>query len=599
MWVYPLPPCSCFKRFKLTILLICAACTQLSSPATYQFPLPPEPATSSLVAGTALPPMPVAGPPTSLSARQRLAHTALARSTAAPAERKLPTPESSLENPRSAQEGHNTPVSFDFKDADVRNVLRLLAEVSGKEIVATDDVHGRITIKLDNLPWDEALEVIAKTLDLNVERLGNVVRITSAARAESDEETRERAEALRTELFRLRFARAADVAALLAGERTHLSLDAGTGSLMEGFPDETGANVPYGSPAREAAAAKLTARPRVSLLSQRGSAMADEPSNTLIVTDVRRGLAAARQVINAIDRPAPQVEIESRIVETTEQYDRAMGIQWGYSYAASSLTGNPTGLNFPGSVTFGGGLGSGLNGGVNPVTGALIPFIADFPAGGGLTPGHGSALDLTLGSLNQSQLLDLRLTQLEDAQKVKIISRPRIITRNNQQAVIKSVDILRVRLPGSTIFGGYGLGVAFQSIEVGVMLKVRPQVSADGFILLDLQAVSSALEPNQQVDNIPVESERATESHVLLRDGQTLVVGGIYRLQQTVQNQGLPFLQTIPGLGWLFGEAERHDTRTDLVIFVTPHRIGPDPALAAGTLPTGGQLWLNRSASGG
>ncbi len=548
-----------------------------------------------------MPALPIAGPPAPPpTARQQLAHAAIVRSTAARTERNLQDPDTSPDNPRPLQEGHGTPVSFDFKEADVRSVLRLLAEVSGKEIVATDDVHGRITIKLDNLPWDEALDVIAKTLDLNVERLSNVIRITSAARAESDEEARERAEALHTELFRLRFARAVDVAALLAGERTHLSLDAGTGNPIEGYTDETGASVPYAPPPKEvAAAAKLAARPRVSLLSQRGSAMADEPSNTLIVTDVQRGLTAARQVISAIDRPAPQVEIESRIVETSDQYDRAMGIQWGYNYTASAATGNPTGLNFPGTVSFGGSSTSGLNNGVDPVTGALIPFIADFPASGGLAAGHGSALNLMLGSLDQSQLLDLQLTQLENTEKIKIISRPRIVTRNNQQAVIKSVDILRVRLPGSTIFGGYGLGVAFQSIEVGVMLKVRPQVSGDGFILLDLQAVSSALEPNDQVDNIPVQSERATESHVLLRDGQTLVVGGIYRYQHTTQNQGIPYLQTIPGLGWLFGESERHDLRTDLVIFVTPHRIGPDPALDVGTLPTGSQLWLNRSSSGG
>lgn len=510
---------------------------------------------------------------------------------------------STLEKSHSPQDGHSTPVSFDFKDADVRNVLRLLAEVSGTEIVATDDVHGRVTVKLDNVPWDEALNIIAKTVDLNVERLGNVVRVTSAARAEADEEARERSEALRTEIFRLRFARASYVAELLAGERTHIAAGSGGDSdnTPDAFSEEISPEAPFVIPRKAIAAAapKLAPRVRISVLSQRGSAIADEPSNTLIVTDVERGIAAARQVISAIDLPAPQVEIESRIVETTDQLDRALGVQWGYRYTASALTGNPTGYNFPSSVTFGGSTGSGLNNGVDPVTGLLIPFIADFPAGGGLTAGHGSALDLTLGSLNESQLLDLRLTQLEDQQKIKIISRPRIITRNNQQAVIKSVDILRVRLPGSTILGGYGVAVAFQGIEVGVMLKVRPQVSADGFILLDLQAVSSSLVPNEQVDNIPVESERATESHVLLRDGQTLVVGGIYRLEDTTQNEGTPYLQSIPGLGWLFGEAERHTNRTDLVIFVTPHRIPMDRALEASTLPTSSQLWLNRSASGG
>ena len=509
----------------------------------------------------------------------------------------------SLENPHSPQAGQGAPVSFDFKDADVRNVLRLLAEVSGKEIIATEDVHGRVTLKLDNVPWDKALEIIAKTINLNVEPLGNVIRITSAARAEADEQARERTGTLHTELFRLRFARATYVAGMLAGERTHLAGASETEGTIGGFSDEIGPNGAFVRPRGGTSPAKAPTRVRVGLLSQRGSAIADEPSNTLIVTDVQRGLAATRQVIKVIDRPAPQVEIESRIVETTEAYDRALGVQWGYRASASARTGNPTGLNFPSSITFGGASAmpgvNGLNSGIDPISGALIPFIADFPANGGLGAGRGSALDLALGSLDQSQLLDVRLTQLEDAHKIKIISRPRIITRNNQQAVIKSVDILRIRLPGSTVLGGYGLGVAFQTIEVGVLLKVRPQISTDGFILLDLHAVSSSLVPNRQVDNIPIQSERATESHVLLRDGQTLVVGGIYRLEDTVQNQGIPFLQTIPGLGWLFGEAERHNTRTNLVIFVTPRRIISDPALEAGVLPTAGQLWLNRSTSGG
>lgn len=509
----------------------------------------------------------------------------------------------SVDEPHQPQAGHSTPVSFDFKDADVRNVLRLLAEVSGKEIIATDDVHGRLTLKLDNVAWDKALEIIAKTINLNVEPLGNVIRITSAARAEADEEARERSETLRTELFRLRFAHAAYVAGMLAGERAHLTGASETEGTRDGFSDEIDPNGTFVRPRSGTAPVKVQERVRASLLSQRGSAMADEPSNTLIVTDVQRGLAAARQVIKAIDRPAPQVEIESRIVETTEAYDRALGVQWGYRASASALTGNPTGLNFPSSITFGGASAmpgtNGLNSGIDPISGALIPFIADFPANGGLGAGRGSALDLALGSLDQSQLLDLRLTQLEDARKVKVISKPRIITRNNQQAVIKSVDILRVRLPTGPALGGYGFGIAFQSIEVGVMLKVRPQISADGFILLDLYAVSSSLVPNQQVDNIPIQSERETESHVLLRDGQTLVVGGIYRLEDTVQNQGMPFLQSIPGLGWLFGEAERHNTRTNLLIFVTPRRIASDPALDAGALPTAGQLWLNRSTSGG
>jgi type IV pilus assembly protein PilQ len=436
-----------------------------------------------------------------------------------------------------------------------------------------------------------------------VERIGNVIHVSSAAHAQSALDARERGEPLQTDVFHLRFAHASSVAQLLTGQRDRV-LAANGYDQDEDRPPNEQPEFQNTRTIRNARLNNAAYEPRPAVLSQRGSAVADELSNTLIVTDVDRGLVAARQIVQEIDQPTPQVQIESRIIEASETFERAIGIQWGYRYTASGASGNPTGLNFPGSLSVGGSPAApgsgGLNAGVDPVTGAIVPFVADFPALGGLLPGNGSAIDLALGSITQSQILDLRLTQLETQGRIKIVSRPRIVTRNNQEAVIKAVDVVRVRLPSSTVINGF-VGYpnyATERIEVGVLLKVRPQVSSDGFILLDMKAVSSTL-LSSQVDNIPIQEERATESHVLLHDGQTLVIGGIYRVEDNLQSAGLPYLRSLPIFGWLFGTVAHQNRRQELVIFVTPHQIAT-PVIASGrALPPASQLWLNRSGLGG
>jgi type IV pilus assembly protein PilQ len=221
--------------------------------------------------------------------------------------------------------------------------------------------------------------------------------------------------------------------------------------------------------------------------------------------------------------------------------------------------------------------------------------MVDFPAN--VAAGSGGALDLALGSINGSQSLDVRLSALETRGKARIISRPRVVTLNNVAATIKSLTILRVKLPstGTVINTGAGgaagaSSTATEKIETGIILIVTPQVSSDGYVLLDMYAKSSQADFSQQVDGIPTEISREANSHILIKDGQTVVLGGIYRDNVSRQNKGVPFLKEIPGLGWLFRDNSRNDAREDLIVFLTPRIMG---GLRQG-LPTAEELWTHR-----
>jgi type IV pilus assembly protein PilQ len=324
------------------------------------------------------------------------------------------------------------------------------------------------------------------------------------------------------------------------------------------------------------------------ILTSRGSAFVDEFTNTLVVRDIQRGIDNAREMVRQLDVQTPQVLIESNIIEATSDFARNLGIQWGYRAAIGPQTGTSTGVNFPGTIDAGGGM-------VSP-TG--VPFIADFPAGGNFGPGSGGALGLALGSLNGAYSLQSRLTALEETGKAKIVSRPRVATLNNVPATIKSLTILRVKLPstGTVINTGAGGAAGGQStatekIETGITLVITPQVSSDGFVLLDMFAKSSQADFSRTVDGIPTEISREANSHVLIKDGQTVVLGGIYRSQRTDEDSALPFVGRIPGLGWMFRATGKSDRREDLLVFLTPKVLG---GVTPG-LPTGEELWRDRN----
>src|SRR5947199_3314354 len=306
-------------------------------------------------------------------------------------------------------------ISLDFKDPDIQNVLRVLADVSGLNIIATDDVKGKVTLLLNDVLWDQALDLVLRSNRLEKTQEGNVVRISTVSRLKEEREALRAAQDAERELepLRVKYVR-----------------------------------VNYAK-ADEALIEKVKG-----VLTDRGSVTFDDRTNTIIVRDITRGTDDASQLIHELDVQSPQVLIEANIVEATRDLARALGVQWGYSHRAGPQTGNPTGLNFPGTVGIG---GAGLNDGSAPVASnsvarSPVPFMFDFPVSsgfGGFGAGSGSSLDLVLGSLDGANALAARLTALEQQGKAKVISRPRVITLNNAAATIQSLTILRARLPST------------------------------------------------------------------------------------------------------------------------------------------------------
>lgn len=491
--------------------------------------------------------------------------------------------------PPEASRYTGQPISLDFRDTDIRDVLRVLADISGMNIVATDDVTGRITLRLINVPWDQALDVVLQANGLEKLQVGNVIQVSTAERLSRERTARleaqraeENLELLRTEYIRVNYAKAQDLATLIQGA----------------------GGAPGGPPAPGAPAARA-GRAGAGILTDRGSVSADAASNTLIVRDVQTGIDAAREFVRQLDIQTSQVLIEAYLVEAARDVARDLGIQWGYRHIASPETGNPTGVDFPGRIGFGGGLETGglvPEGPAGSGQSTAIPFIADFPAL--VQPGAGSALNLALGSLSGSRALNARLTALEAQGRVRIISRPRVTTLNNREARIESVRIVRVPTPSTTsVVAAPGAlptaQAAFQEFSTGIILTVMPQVSADGFVFLIINAKSSQLGASSidsTITNIPDEISREANSNVLIKDGETFVLGGIFRGRFETSEAGVPYLRSIPVLGWLFKGRFFEDSKEELLVFITP-RIVAGTQLAG--LPTAQQLWENRPRSAG
>jgi type IV pilus assembly protein PilQ len=420
-------------------------------------------------------------------------------------------------------------ITLDFHDIEIRNLLRLIADVSKKNIVVADDVTGKVTVSLRNVPWDQALDLVLLSKGLGKEEMGNVIRIARLDAIAKEQQARADAEKARRPLLPLKvrilpvnFARASDVANRVKD-----------------------------------------------VLTERGTVSTDDRTNVLIVKDIVEALVRAEGLVRNLDTEIPQVLIESRIVEASNNYNRALGVQWGGAAKMTQATGNPTGLIFPNNIAVAGAAGTDPNTGTSTSPG----YAVNLPAAIG--QGSGGGVGFTFGSIGGALNLNLRLSALENSGIIKTISAPRISTIDNREATIGQ----GISIPFSQTSAS---GVNTTFIEAKLELKVTPHVSADGSVLLKIKATNNA--PNPQLTGAngqPSISKREAETEVLVKDGDTTVIGGIYTRSTSTQTANVPWLSKIPVIGFFFRSTTNEDDHTELLIFITPRILNRSSAPAA------------------
>jgi type IV pilus assembly protein PilQ len=413
---------------------------------------------------------------------------------------------------------HGKRVSFEFKDIDIQNLLRVIAEISKKNIVVADDVSGKVTIRLRNVPWDQALDLILRTKNLGKEEVGNILRIAPLKTLE--EEARLRADRKK--------------------------------SIQE--QEDLLVNL---IPVNYAVAQEMSQRVK-DILSQRGSVTVDARTNVLIVKDVRANIEKVRALVRNLDTQTPQVLIESRIVEATTSFSKQLGVQWGGRGQANAATGNSTGLIFPNAVSL-----FGSTPGQSPEGFPDAPnFAVNLPAATNL--GIGGALGMTFGSAGGALQLNLRLSAAENDGYVKTISAPKVTTLDNNTARISQ----GVSIPFSQT-SAQGTNTVF--IEARLSLEVTPHITQDGSILMSITAQNNQPDPaNTGANGQPAIQRKEAQTQVLVKDGDTTVIGGIYVRRGSNTVAAIPFLSKIPVLGYFFRQTTERDDRQELLIFITP-----------------------------
>ncbi len=416
-------------------------------------------------------------------------------------------------------------ISLEFKEADIRDVFRLIAEVSKLNIIVTDDVKGNVTVRMKNIPWDQALDVILQTNNLGMVRVGNVVRISPLDRLRKEEKER-----------------------------------------LE-FIEETKKKEPLITrliPVNYASASEISAQIKP-LLTERGTIQVDARTNTIIVKDVRKIVDESEKLVRTLDLQTPQVLIEARIVEANTNFTKEIGVQWGGRFSASPSYGTPTGLYFPNTIGVSGF--TDLSGRpTREVGSAEVPnFVVNLPASVGI--GTGGGIGFTFGSLNNSAILDLRLSAMEAVGEGKVISSPRVVTLDNREAEIKQ----GISIPFETVSQA---GTQTQFIDATLSLKVTPHVTADRTVIMKIKAEKNA--PNTAIRSaggVPSIDKKEASTEILIRDGETAVIGGIYTITKAKTMAGVPWFSKIPVIGWLFRKTTYTDETKELVVFITPRVI--------------------------
>ncbi len=410
-------------------------------------------------------------------------------------------------SPEALSEGRYTGkrISLDFQDADIVPIFRLIADVSGYNIVVDPQVKGKITMKLVNVPWDQALDLILRSNSLDKVVEGNIIRVAPVSVLAKEQESRakkqaaaRKAEPLVTKVFPISYA---DV------KNVQKSIDA------------------------------------AKILSERGSISVDERISSIIVKDVESNMPKVEALVKTLDKPTPQVLIEARIVEVNTAAKNEFGIKWGLSTHTYDKTFS---------------------------LGGLTPFIVDFPSGAG--PGSGSGINFGFINPAGTLKLDLEIGALENSGKLKIVSNPRIITVDNEEAFIsqgKSIPVRKLTSEGT---------VSTEFKDVKLELKVKPHITPDNSVILNVEAKKEEIDPTvPSVEGVPGTDKKEAKTNVIVKDGETLVIGGIYKTFDNDSSTGVPGAMDVPVLGWLFKKKQKEFNTNELLIFITPRIVTQPP----------------------
>ena len=409
-------------------------------------------------------------------------------------------------------------LSLNFQDIEVRSVLQLIADFTGINIVVSDTVGGSLTLRLKNVPWDQALDIILKTKGLGMRQTGNVMLVAPseeiAAREKLELEAQKQIEELEplfSEFIQVNYAKASAIESLLVSEDT-------------------------------------------TLLSDRGKATIDERTNTLLVQDTAAKLVDIRRLVARLDIPVRQVLIESRIVIASDQFAKDLGVKFGYSKRVSYDDGDKilvSGGKQPGDTIFDPNTGFEVPAGTN-----IEGLITDL----GVTNPTGS-IGLAVGKLG-SHLLQLELNAMEMEGRGEVVSNPRVLTSNQKEAYIESGTEIPYREASSS-------GAATVSFKKAVLsLNVTPQITPDDRIIMDLVVNKDSV--GTIYEGVPSIDTKEVATQVLVDNGETLVLGGIYERERLDEVDRVPFFGELPMVDWLFKTTRKKDNKAELLIFVTP-----------------------------
>ena len=391
-------------------------------------------------------------------------------------------------------------ISLNLVDTDVKQIFRLFHEISGLNFVLDPAVEGKVTIVLDNVPWDQALDIILKNNGLDKQFENNVIRIAPTQKLASEAAQRKQLkEAKDLEVEPITITRTLSYAKAKDVEKV----------IREG-----------------------------GILSTRGKVMVDERTNALIISDIPKKLQPLDQLIATLDSETPQVMIEARIVETSKTFAQDLGIKWGFNAIADASKGTGTGFKFPANAS----TKYGLN-----------------------LPGNGSAstLAFAFGNILDSFTLDIALSDLETEGRGRILSSPKIATQNNERAEIEQ----GVRIP---VVSTTATEIHVEFVSASLRLAVTPQITADGTVAMDVLVENNSPDFGNRVGDVPPIRTQRAQTKILVADGGTAVIGGIFTINEGQTEQGVPWFRKIPGLGWLFKTRNITNENRELLIFITP-----------------------------